>query len=280
MKKPFLQGEAFLADLESAARETGKLHIWWLGQSGFLLQWQGQRCLLDPYLSDALTRKYAQTDRPHVRMTERVIAPERLTGIQVVTSSHNHTDHLDPETLAPLIEGNPGMVLIAPAANLDFVRTRLGSRLPPLVGLDDNSRAQVGHFTFTGVPSAHDTLQTDEAGRHKFLGYVVECGPWVLYHSGDTRWHDGLEPRLRRFRIDVGFLPINGWAPERGVAGNLSIAEAVSLGLAVNMGLVVPHHFDMFLFNTADVGEFQSEASRRGLRTRVLQNGERMTLPS
>ena len=34
-------------------------------------------------------------------MTERVIAPERLDFIDVVTSSHNHTDHLDRDTLAP-----------------------------------------------------------------------------------------------------------------------------------------------------------------------------------
>src|SRR6185295_14731400 len=107
MIKPFLQDDEFLADVAEARLEPEHLYLWWLGQSGFLIQWQGQHLLLDPYLSDSLTHKYAATEKPHVRMTERVVAPERLNFIQVVTSSHNHTDHLDKETLGPLLRVNP-----------------------------------------------------------------------------------------------------------------------------------------------------------------------------
>ena len=59
------------------------------GHSCWEIQGAKHRILIDPYLSDSLTHKYAGTDRPHVRMTERVVAPERLTFIDVVTSSHN-----------------------------------------------------------------------------------------------------------------------------------------------------------------------------------------------
>ena len=107
MIEPWLKDDAFLADVRAAREHPNPLHLWWLGQSGFLVQWQGRHLLLDPYLSDSLTHKYAATDKPHVRMTERVIAPERLDFIDVVTSSHNHTDHLDKETLVPLLAKNP-----------------------------------------------------------------------------------------------------------------------------------------------------------------------------
>src|SRR6476661_11280765 len=99
MIKPILQDDAFLEDVRRTKKNPDQLHLWWLGQSGFLLQWQGQHLLMDPYLSEPLTMKYAGTDKPHVRMTERLIAPERLDFVDVVTSSHNHTDHLDRETL-------------------------------------------------------------------------------------------------------------------------------------------------------------------------------------
>src|SRR5688572_7351961 len=125
MIKPMLQDEAFLEDVAAARMETDKLHLWWLGQSGFLICWQNHFLLLDPYLSDSLTKKYAGTDKPHVRITERVIAPERLDFIEVVTSSHNHTDHLDPETLIPLMQANPKMKLVIPEANREFVVDRL-----------------------------------------------------------------------------------------------------------------------------------------------------------
>ena len=121
MIEPALQDDDFLADVAVARDDFGHFHLWWLGQSGFLLQWQGKHLLFDPYLSDSLTKKYAATDKPHVRMTERVVAPERLNFIDVVTSSHNHTDHLDPETLGPLLRANPKMDLVIPEANREFV---------------------------------------------------------------------------------------------------------------------------------------------------------------
>ena len=47
-------------------------------------------------------------------------------------------------------------------------------------------------------------------------------------------------------------LPINGRAPERRVAGNLSGAEAARLAKSIGARLVIPCHYEMFEFNTAD----------------------------
>ena len=120
MIKPVLQDDAFLADVKRASVDEFNIHLWGLGQSGFLVKYANRYLLIDPYLSDSLTRKYANTDKPHVRIKERVIDPARLDFIDVVTSSHNHTDHLDPETIIPLIHANPAMKLITPAANRNF----------------------------------------------------------------------------------------------------------------------------------------------------------------
>src|ERR1051326_6016561 len=106
MIEPWLQDDALLEDIRRVRADRDQFHIWWLGQSGFLVQWQDQHLLLDPFLSESPTAKDAGTDKPHVRMTARVIAPERLDFVNVVTSSHNHTDHLDAETLRPLLGVN------------------------------------------------------------------------------------------------------------------------------------------------------------------------------
>ena len=99
-----LKDESLLADAEKFKSDKKDFHLWWLGQSGYLLQWKGKKILIDPYLSDSLTKKYANTNKPHVRMSERVIDPRLFRDILVVSSSHNHTDHLDGETLVPLIK--------------------------------------------------------------------------------------------------------------------------------------------------------------------------------
>src|SRR5215207_7333418 len=109
MIAPALHDDEFLANVAEARADTstGKLFVWWLGQSGFLVCHRGECLLFDPYLSDSLTKKYAATDKPHVRMTARVVDPARLDFVQVVTSTHTHTDHLDAETLLPLFAAAP-----------------------------------------------------------------------------------------------------------------------------------------------------------------------------
>src|SRR5438067_6907083 len=125
MIKAFRKDEELIAEIEKPSNDEQHFQLWWLGQSGFLLQWKRKRVLFDPYLSDSLTKKYAATDKPHVRMTEKVIAPDRLNFIDVVTASHTHTDHLDAETLIPLLRVNPKIELVIPEANREFVVDRL-----------------------------------------------------------------------------------------------------------------------------------------------------------
>ncbi len=278
MIRPALSDAELLADIRAARVDDGGLRLWWLGQSGFLLQWQGRHLLLDPYLSDSLTTKYALTDKPHIRMTQRAIDPLRLDFIDVVTSSHNHTDHLDGETLRPLLQVNPQMAVVVPEANRDFAAERLLTSPERLTGIDEQQAVEVGDFTIHAIPAAHDMIQRDAQGRCHFLGYVVQCGGWTIYHSGDTVLYDGLAERLRRWTIDVAMLPINGRAPERRVAGNLWGHEAAQLAHDIAARLVIPCHYDMFTFNTASPDEFVAECMRLGQAHRVLRCGERLEL--
>ena len=119
------KNEDLISEMDSFLKDENHFHLWWLGQSGFLLQWKGRRVLFDPYLSDSLTKKYLTTDKPHTRMSELVIRPELLQNIAVVTSSHNHTDHLDADTLVPLMKNNPEIKFIIPEANREFVADRV-----------------------------------------------------------------------------------------------------------------------------------------------------------
>lgn len=279
MIRPAQQDEVFLADVGRARREEPDgLHVWWLGQSGFLVQWQGRHLLFDPYLSDSLTKKYAATDKPHVRLTERVVAPERLDFIEVATASHNHTDHLDGETLKPLFGVNPGLRLVLPAVNREFARERLGGHGEALEGLAVGERREVAGFVFTGLPAAH------EEERPEFMGFGVEAGPWRIYHSGDTLVFPRLVEALREFGqgsrggIDVAFLPVNGRAPERRVAGNMDGREAAQLAQAAGIRLAVPCHYGMFAFNTASPEGFATRCRELGQAGRILEAGERFTL--
>lgn len=133
MIEPLQSHEVLLADIRSTVDSADQVRLWWLGQSGFLLQFAGEHLLLDPYLSDSLTEKYAATDKPHIRMTAIPIDPAKLDMVRWITSTHNHTDHLDAETLVPLFEANPNSQLILSSANIEFAQRRLQCA-PPTLG--------------------------------------------------------------------------------------------------------------------------------------------------
>jgi L-ascorbate metabolism protein UlaG (beta-lactamase superfamily) len=245
---------------------SGSIAIWWLGQSGFLVNASGTWLCFDPYLSDSLTRKYASTDKPHIRMKPIVIDPKRLTFVDVATSTHNHTDHLDAETLHAM---KPREFVI-PEANRDFVTDRLKCDRSWPIGLGLGESTTLGPLEFHAVPAKHEELTPE------YLGYIVKVDGVTIYHSGDTLLYDTMVETLKPFSIDIAFLPINGRAPERRVAGNLNAKEAVWLGKEIEAKLVIPCHYDMFTFNTADPADFVREAEAAGQPHRVMQLGERL----
>jgi L-ascorbate metabolism protein UlaG (beta-lactamase superfamily) len=251
VKEPLLADDAFLADVEAARTEPG-LHVWWLGQSGFLVQHEGRHLAIDPYLSDSLTQKYADSATPHVRMTGRVVAPERLGFVDVVLSTHGHTDHLDAETLRAI-----GAPVVAPAGIVELACERSGT---DVTGVAEGKPVEVAGFLVEAVPAVHP-------GDH-CVGYVVAAEPHRLYHSGDTAWVD---PGVRG--VDVAFVPING------KLGNLDGAEAARVARLAGAALAVPCHYDLFEFNTAAPDAFVAECERLGQAYRVLRNGERLSLP-
>jgi L-ascorbate metabolism protein UlaG (beta-lactamase superfamily) len=276
MIKPVLAGDAFLTDVATAKTHSDALYLWWLGQSGFLVQWHGRHLLLDPYLSDSLTAKYASTARPHVRMTERVIEPERLDFIDVVACTHNHTDHFDPDTLRPLLAANPKLVIIVPEANRSVSAERLGVAPERLIGINEEQLVDVASFQLTAIPAAHETVERDEQGRPRFVCYIVKCGQRTIYHAGDTIVYDGLAQRLAGERIDVALLPINGRDPARGVPGNMNAREAATVARQILARVAIPCHYEMFEFNTVSPDEFVAECQLLGQEFRVLRCGERL----
>lgn len=300
MKEPLLADERFLADVCDTKKKAGMLDLWWLGQSGFLLHHREEWILIDPYLSDSLTTKYAATDKPHIRISRRVVDPvalgARLESVHMLTVSHAHTDHLDPDTLRPILSACRVRTIIAPQPVIPLAFERaatLSGHAPRYVGLDDDEVFEEG-IKVTGIAAAHEMIERDQSGHCKYLGYVFSLSAipapddtqdsqpmkkeWTVYHSGDTVLYDGLAERLRPFKIDVAILPINGRWPERRVAGNLSGREAAQLAKAIGARVVIPCHFDMFEFNTASpADEFVPECKRIGQPYRILQQGERLS---
>jgi L-ascorbate metabolism protein UlaG (beta-lactamase superfamily) len=273
MIKPVLKGEALLKNIRAFARSKDHLSLWWLGQSGFLLQYEGTHLLCDPYLSDSLGGQAAKSDLLLTRVTEQAVDPKDLDFIKIVTVSDLQPDHLDVQTLRTLLEINPEMELFVPEA----VRAEVAERLQPnpdfVTGLDDNLSENLEEVTILGVAGSPQE-ERDQDGRCRRLGYVIELGPWMIYHSGDVVPFEGLEERLQAFAIDVALLPIGGRSTETGLADTLTASEAAQLARTIDARLAIPCHYEMFDADTSVVEEFAEACERLGQPFHLLRCGE------
>lgn len=277
--RPTKSGQDLLTEIAATRPASGTLAIWWLGQSGFAIKSRSGLMVIDPYLSEHLTQKYAETDKPHIRMTESPFCGADLTGVDLILSSHKHSDHMDPGTLPDLMKANPRATLIVPCSHFEHAR-QMGIEHEQIIALESGDVHVQSGFLIRAIPSAHEDLAIDADGRNLYFGYVIEVDGMRLYHSGDTIVYDDLPGWLGPEPFDVMFLPINGRDPSRGVSGNMTAAEAVDLAVIVQPRFVVPHHYDMFTFNTVPVGDFEREASRlpRDVHPKILQCGELWTV--
>lgn len=276
MIKAIRKDQELLQDILQQANSDA-LHIWWLGQSGYLFQYKGKRALIDPYLSDSLTQKYEGTEKPHVRISEKVIDPSLLPPIDLVSSSHNHTDHLDADTLIPVLQKNPACTIIIPEANRAFVSNRLQIEQDKPIGLNDGMTHEEGWISLTAIPAAHNEIDRDEKGNCHYLGYIINIAGMNIYHSGDTLLYAGMEDRIKAFQPKLALLPINGNDPSRKVAGNLNAAEAVQLAKKCGIQCIVPCHYDLFAFNTANVNAFIAIAKEMEQPYLVLDLGGKIS---
>lgn len=276
MIEPVRIGDDLLREIEETAPPRDGLVVWWTGQSGYLIKSAQGLLAVDLYLSDHLTRKYADTIRPHVRMTRSPLQGSDLRAVDLLLASHKHSDHLDPGTAPDLLEASPSAMLLFPEAIRDHA-VAMGLPEDRLIGMEAGAEARGAGFRVRAIPSAHEEFDRDASGRHPYLGFVIEAAGMRLYHSGDTLAYEGLAETLGAEKFDVLFLPINGRDPGRGVPGNMDAGEAVDLASRARPRFVVPHHYDMFTFNTVPVRDFEEQARRlpSGVEPKVLKCGER-----
>jgi L-ascorbate metabolism protein UlaG (beta-lactamase superfamily) len=250
------------------------VRLYWLGQAGFLIDFFHTRIVIDAYLSNSLNKKYEGTRFPHERMMSPPVMPAAISGVDWVVSTHGHTDHMDPETLAPLFEANPDSRYLVPAAERDRALERGGPEART-VGVDvGEGMALSEEVAVTALPAAHEEEELDDAGRHRFLGFLFRGRGVSVYHSGDTVPFDGLIDRLEEEKPQLALLPVNGRDEERrshGVPGNMTLKEAVEFLSRGLVGEVIGHHFALFDFNTLDSEEAMAYLSTlpEGLRSRV-----------
>src|SRR5260370_39326293 len=118
--------------------------LWWLGQAGFVLRSSRGTVYLDPFLSDRPTR-----------LIPPLFAAESGPPAHLVLCTHEHWDHLDPQTLSGVAQASPQARFVVPLPILGQV-TAL--RIAPERGLgaQPGQEQTVGAVKLFPIPAMHD----------------------------------------------------------------------------------------------------------------------------
>lgn len=204
------------------------MNIKFLGQTGYIITTSTTEIILDPYLSESVNRVEG---RP--RMLPIPIEPKSIC-CDAVICTHNHLDHLDPDTVSEI--GKEQFYVTTNEGKEEL--KRLGRY--NVTALEPGDSLMVGDIKVTAVFADH----TVEA-----IGLIV-CGEGnTLYFSGDTLFNEKLFD-ISAYKPDITFICINGRL------GNMNVNQALITAEKIGARVNIPSHYDMFSSNSEDPALF------------------------
>jgi L-ascorbate metabolism protein UlaG (beta-lactamase superfamily) len=197
-----------------------------MGQAGLLIETEGVKIIVDPYLTDSVVKVNPKNYR-------RVPADESFFDIvpDVIICTHNHLDHVDPETL-PVYLGRGGSILcLAPEAAWAEMKKYGGDH--NYVKFNRGSQWTLGGVRFYAVRAEHSDPHP--------IGVIIEAEGKRLYVTGDTLYNTAIFEDVLPFApIDAVFVPING------VGNNMNMADAARFCEVIRPRVAVPIHWGLF----------------------------------
>ena len=211
------------------------MKVTWLGQAGLMMESGGKLIFIDPYLSDSVAKVNPLNSR-------RMPVDERFLHMKpdVIICTHNHLDHVDPDTLKYYLDNEECVVVLAPSAAWEEVRKFGGKH--NYFRFNRHTEITIGDICFLAVKAEHSDPHP--------IGVIIEAEGKRYYVTGDTLYNTEIFEDIPE-QIDVLFLPVNG------VGNNMNMVDARRFCERIKPGLAVPMHCG--LFDDIDMNAFGYE---------------------
>jgi len=228
--------------------EQRNLQFAWLGHTTFLIKIDDKVILTDPMFSQQ-SGSYGPFSP--IRYSKTLPSTDVLPELDVILITHNHSDHLDEDSIKELIPKTSHFIVPLAVGKL---LEEWGVSHKKITELDWWQTKIIGGLTITAAPAKH----TSERGifdKNKTLwaSYGIRGKKQNLYLSGDSGWFKGLyEIGERLGPFDVTFFEIGAYGDIRGWKEvHYTPEQAVKAHQAVRGKLMVPSGWGTF-----DLGMF------------------------
>ena len=218
------------------------MKVTWLTQAGLYFENERIKILVDPYLSNSVGERNPKKNR-------RIAVDERFFDVKpdVIIVTHNHLDHLDPDTLGKFLtpDADPITVLAPESAFnrlLDF-------------GGDHNYVLLAPHSVWSEKGVTFYAVHAEHSDRSA-VGFIIDDGNETFYVSGDTLYnYDVIDDVLDLVEdgVSYAFLPING------VGNNMNAQDAADFAYEIGARCAVPLHYGLFDNISPDTFDFDDK---------------------
>lgn len=217
------------------------------GQACFLVESEGHRVIIDPYLSGN---------------SKAVIRPEEVE-VDAVLLTHGHLDHiLDAEAIARRNDA----LIVAVHEIADYYESK-GLRAH---GMHLGGSREFGFGRLKLTLAFHGSgLETPEGTINggNPAGLLLTMGGKTFYHAGDTALFGDMKLIGELNRIDAAALPI-------GDNYTMGPEDALYAAEWLRAGMVIPMHYNTFDVIRQDPHAYVAGLERKGLRGTVLEYGQ------
>lgn len=188
----------------------------WLSHGSWLIEHDGRRTLLDPFL----------TDNPAAKTK-----PEELSGIDTVLVSHGHFDHVaDVASIARANEAN--VVAIFEIAS--WFQTNRG--IEKTVGMNIGGWTGIAGGRVKMVPAVHSSTLPDGSPAGVPAGFVLESEGKRVYFACDTALFSDMR-LIGAMGLDAAIIPI-------GDLFTMGIEDSIEAIRLLTPKHVLPAHYN------------------------------------